>query len=254
MSDQYKTAVILGSGLGQITERMTLDKTCSFAEVLGSSITSVAGHSGQLYFGSMHGHKVICCQGRPHWYEGRESQDFLDFIQFFKDQGVENLIITNASGGLSPKLNPGDVVLINDHINFQLQTPLIGKRDADSKHFLSQDAVYDETMRSRIQSSAKKLDIHLPTGVYMSVLGPCFETPAEVNAFRMLGADVIGMSSVPEVIVAKYLGLKVAMVSVIVNMGAGMSNALLSHAHTLEMAKQSDTKLADLLEGYFKAL
>jgi xanthosine phosphorylase len=254
VSEQYKTAIILGSGLAQITDRMERTRTSSFAEVLGSSITSVAGHSGLLYFGTISGHKVICCQGRPHWYEGRESKDFLNFIQFFKDQGVENLIITNASGGLSPKLNPGDIVLIDDHINFQLRTPLIGKRDADSKHFLGQDTVYDLQIRKSFQAVAKQLNINLPTGVYMSVLGPCFETPAEVKAFRMLGADVIGMSSVPEVIVARYLELRVSMLSVIVNMGAGMSNALLSHAHTLEMAKRSDAKLADLLEGYFKAL
>lgn len=251
MNQKYTTGVILGSGLKKIIEKMTIHKEIAISDLMDTQLMT-AGHSGQLFFGEIAGKNIVCCQGRPHWYEGREGQDFIHFIEMLKEQGVEELIITNASGGLSSYLNPGDLVLIKDHINFQIQSPLVGRLDKNNAHFLNQDQVYDTTLRSRFLSVAKSQSIDLPTGVYMAVLGPCFETPAEVRAFKILGADVVGMSSVPEVIAARYLGLKVVMLSVIVNMGAGMSNAILSHEHTLEMAGVADEKLARLLEGYFK--
>ncbi len=249
MEKNYDYAVILGSGLSKFVEHMDIEHQGPISEILGKELT-VAGHSGEVYFGQVGSTRVICCQGRPHWYEGRTGDDFYTFINALKSKGIHSLIVTNAAGGLCETYYPGQIVLINDHINFQWKTPLIGRKDSDRSLFLNQDAVYDANMMAAFHKAANQLDEKLEEGVYMSVLGPCFETPAEVRAFKMLGADVIGMSSIPEVVTARYLDIKVAMISIIVNLGAGMSDEQLSHEHTLEMAAKADIKLASLLKQF----
>lgn len=245
-----KTAIILGSGLHQIVNDIMVTDEKSYDDISGFKPCQVKGHQGKMLIGEIESHPVVCCLGRPHWYEGREPGEFLSFIKALKNQGVTSLIVTHCSGGLNPNFKAGTMMLVKDHINWQFKSPLMGVSEEARCRFLNMDQVYDLEMRDNLQASAKDIGLDLEEGVFMGVQGPCFETPAEVKAFRTLGADTVAMSSIPEVIAARYYDLKVAMISVVVNQGAGMSQEVLSHEHTLAMAAKSDMRLAQLLRTY----
>lgn len=248
---ETKTAIILGSGLHQIVDDIVVEKERSYDEIPGFQPCKVPGHQGRMVIGTLESKPVVCCLGRPHWYEGRSGDEFLAFIKMLKKEGVDSLIVTHCSGAINPDFEPGAMMLVNDHINWQFKNPLMGVVEPDGSHFLNMDQVYDPEMREQLKLAANKIGLSLKEGVYLGVQGPCFETPAEVRALRVLGADTVAMSSIPEIITARYLGLRVAMVSLIVNQGAGMSATNLSHEHTLAMAKEHDARLAQLLRTYF---
>lgn len=246
-----KTAIILGSGLNQIINDVVVKEERSYDQIEGFKPCQVKGHQGKMIIGELESQPVICCLGRPHWYEDRNPEEFLAFIKELKNLGASSLIVTHCSGGLNPNFKAGTMMLVNDHINLQFKSPLIGIKEEGRSCFLDMSNVYDLYMRKELKSAAQSLGIDLEEGVYMGVQGPCFETPAEVKAFQMLGADTVAMSSIPEIIAARYYELKVAMLSIVVNQGAGLSDETLSHEHTLEMASKSDVYLAQLLRTYF---
>lgn len=246
-----KTAIILGSGLHQIMNDIVVHEERSYDQIEGFTPCQVKGHHGKMIIGELESQPVICCLGRPHWYEGRAPEEFLAFVRELKNLGASSVIVTHCSGGLNPNFKAGTMMLVNDHINWQFKSPLIGIKEDKRSRFLNMDQVYDLDMRKALKSSAESIGLALEEGVYMGVQGPCFETPAEVKAFQTLGADTVAMSSIPEIIAARYYELKVAMLSVVVNQGAGLSNEVLSHEHTLAMAAKSDVHLAQLLRTYF---
>lgn len=246
-----KTAIILGSGLYEIVKDTIIEEERSYDQIPNFKPCQVKGHQGKMIIGEIKNQPVICCLGRPHWYEGRQPQEFLSYVKELKNLGATSIIVTHCSGGLNPNFKAGTMMVVKDHINWQFKSPLMGVPEDGRSRFLNMDNVYDSDIREALKSAADSVGLKLEEGVYMGVQGPCFETPAEVKVFQMLGADTVAMSSIPEIIAARYYGLDVGMISVVVNQGAGLGNEVLSHDHTLAMAKKSDVYLAQLLRAYF---
>lgn len=244
-----KVAIVLGSGLTNFADKLSDTISIPYHSLPGFPVSHVKGHSGQLLLGYLKQVPVVCCQGRVHAYEGIQGKDFQLFIRTLKCLGCEIVLMTNAAGSLNKDFQPGQLVLIADHINFHPMNPLVGLNDDEvGPRFFAMDDAYDKKIRLCLQQTAKKLNFSLPEGIYLSVLGPNFETPAEIRAFRMLGADVIGMSTVPEVIVARHCGLKVAVISVVSNLAAGLGDKPITHDETLHFAEKSSHDLGKLLE------
>lgn len=245
-----KLGIILGSGLAQIADKIQDSITIPYSELTGFPVSSVAGHPGQFILGYLNKVPVACCQGRIHLYEGMQAKDFKLFIRTLKCLGCESLVMTNAVGSLTTKLQTGQLVLITDHINFQAMNPLAGPNDEEfGPRFFAMDDAYNKELRHIFMQAAKKLAIPLTEGIYISVLGPNFETPAEIRAFQRLGADVVGMSTIPEVIVARHCGLKVAVISVVTNLAAGLGDKPITHEDTVHFAKAASENLSRLLES-----
>lgn len=250
-----KIAIILGSGLANFAEKIQDRFSIPYHELPGFPVSRVEGHPGQLILGTLNGVPVVCCQGRVHAYEGMQGKDFKLFIRTLKCLGCNSVLMTNTTGSLRKDFQPGQLVLISDHINFQPNNPLVGPNENEfGPRFFSMDEAYDKKLRQILQETAKQLDILLPEGIYFSILGPSFETPAEIRAFRILGADVIGMSTVPEVIVARHCDLKVAVISVVTNLAAGLSQKHITHEGTLQFAEKASENLGRLLESAIKQL
>lgn len=247
---QPKIGIILGSGLAGIADKISDSIAIPYYELPGFPMSSVPGHPGQMILGYLNKIPVVCCQGRVHPYEGMQGKDFKIFIRTLKSLGCQALIMTNAVGSLHKNVELGQLVLISDHINFHPMNPLTGPNDEEfGPRFFSMDEAYDKDIRHIIQHTAKKLSIPLTEGIYISILGPNFETPAEIRAFRQLGADVVGMSTVPEVIVARHCGLKVAVISVVTNLAAGLSDEPITHEGTVYFAAKASDNLGRLLES-----
>lgn len=244
--------IILGSGLGALAKEITEPKTCSY-QSLGLPQSTVSGHSGQLIAGRLENKDVVCMQGRFHLYEGYAPEIIKNTICAFRRCGVQNLIVTNAAGSLNPEMPAGSLMLIGDHINLSGQNPLIGpNNDAFGPRFPDISNAYDVSLRQKIKTIAKQANIKLFEGVYLMVSGPNFETAAEIRAFKTLGADAVGMSTVPEVISAVYAGMKVLGFSVITNLGTGLQSEKQTHDETLKNAAQASQKLSDLIKLYLK--
>lgn len=248
-----ETLLILGSGLGTLADEIN-NKIIIEYEKVGFPKSSVLGHAGQLVVGTLGNTEVICMQGRFHLYEGHNPELIKNVMCAFKEIGVKNLIVTNAAGSLNVDMPAGSLMLINDHINFSGQNPLLGRNDEKyGPRFVDLSTAYDVNLRKKIQEIATRLDIKLFEGVYLMVLGPNFETAAEIRAFKVLGADAVGMSTVPEVLSAIYAGMKVLGVSVITNLGTGLKASSQSHDETLQEAQKATQKLATLLKTYMEA-
>lgn len=248
-----KTAIILGSGLGQVAEAIENPLTVPYAEINGFPQSTVSGHKGCLIVGTVAGREVLCMQGRFHLYEGHNPRVIAEVIHCLKALGVEELLVTNAAGSLNPQIAPGELMLITDHINFSGRNPLVGPNDeAEGPRFPDMSNAYDCRLQEKMSAVAQKLQIKLWRGVYLMVLGPNFETAAEIRAFRVLGADAVGMSTVPEVIAAVHAGLKVAAVSAITNFGTGMQTEKLSHEETLANAGKASGNLTKLIIEYLR--
>nr|HMQ57028.1 purine-nucleoside phosphorylase [Rhizobiaceae bacterium] len=207
--------------------------------------SGVSGHAGQVVAGDLGGKPVIVLSGRAHYYEHGRADAMRPAIECLQGVGVENLILTNAAGSLHEDLPPGSVMLIEDHINFSGASPLVG--EPSDRRFVGLTGAYDARLRAAIEIAAKTQDIALGRGVYMWFSGPMFETPAEIRMARVMGADAVGMSTVPEVILARFFGLNVAACSVITNYAAGMTGAELSHQETKDMAPLGGVKLQRIL-------
>ncbi len=244
-----KIGLVLGSGLNALAQAISPCTSFSYEDLPGFPSCSVEGHHGQLHIGNLNGAAVACLQGRVHYYESMYADDFKTPIRTLKQLGCNTIIITNASGSLRPEVTPGQLVLINDHINFQWHNPLAGIRndDAFGSRFISMDQVYDQQLLKQSKQHAEKLNIPIAEGVYIGVLGPSFETPAEIRAFKSWGADVIGMSTLPEVILARHCNMKVLLVAAISNMASGISQVSLSHELTLQGAQLSLENLTRLI-------
>jgi len=248
---QPDTGLILGSGLGDIADSITSSVVISYEEIPDFPQSSVQGHKGQLVIGKLNNHNVICLQGRFHLYEGHNPQVINTVIQVLKVLGVKQLIVTNAAGSLNVDYAPGSIMMISDHINFSGHNPLVGYDDEKyGPRFPAMSNAYTPELRNKIRDIAQSLHIELHEGVYLMVLGPNFETAAEIKAFQILGADAVGMSTVPEVICAARCGIKVVGFSVITNYGTGMSIDTASHQETLEQGKNACSKLSCLIQHF----
>ena len=242
-----KIGIILGSGLGPLAQQIEDATTIPYTQLPGFPKCAVAGHGGNLHLGMLRGTPVVCLEGRAHVYEGN-IEVIKTLIRTLKLLGCELLIATNAAGSLRKEVGTGSLMLITDHINFQFTNPLIGPNDEKfGERFVAMENVYDLDLRKKLSTIAQRLNIELPEGVYLAVSGPSFETPAEIHAFRTLGADAVGMSTIPEAIIARHCGLKVLAISAITNLAAGMNPETLSHEQTLRAAKLSVDKLITLL-------
>ena len=248
---QPQTLIILGSGLGNLGEKLQEPISLNYQDIPDFPHSTVQGHGGRLICGRLGEREVLCMQGRFHLYEGHKPQTIHQLFAWFQELGIQELIVTNAAGSLNPDIAPGSLMLIKDHINLSGQNPLIGANDDKiGPRFPALNNAYDEEIRTRVKLLAKKHNIALSEGVYMMVLGPNFETPAEIRAFRILGADAVGMSTVPEVISAIHVGMKVLGISVITNYGAGMSAEQPSHEETLAQGQKASDELTKLISSY----
>jgi xanthosine phosphorylase len=250
-----RVGLILGSGLGAIAEAIEDAVALDYASLPGFPRPGVEGHAGRLVLGRLAGAPVACLQGRVHLYEGVPAGAVNVLPRTLKALGCEILILTNAAGSLRPEIEPGAIALIEDHINLLGQNPLAGPSDAMiGPRFPDMTEVYDRDLRARARAVAARLRIPLSAGVYLATLGPSFETPAEIRAFRALGAELVGMSTVPEAISARHCGLKVLGFSIVTNLAAGLALGQLSHEETLARAAKSAERLRRLLEGLLKEL
>jgi xanthosine phosphorylase len=249
--DTPRLAIILGSGLGSVSRAIADPITLPYAELPGFPLSRVAGHENRLVLGRLGGLKVACLEGRTHFYEGAGADIMAVPIRSLQRAGIATLLLTNAAGSLRPEVGPGRLMLISDHINFQPGNPLIGANDDSyGPRFPSLRDAYDPVLRLRLKTIAGRLGIDLAEGIYLAYSGPSFETPAEIRAFRILGADAIGMSTVPEVILARHCGLRVTAVSVITNLAEGLVEEAPSHQQTLAMAERASGDLGHLIAGF----
>lgn len=245
-----RVGIILGSGLGGFADAVKDQIAIPYGELPGFPEAGVAGHAGQLVLGTVGHTPVAVCQGRAHYYEHGDAGVMMETVRTLKSIGCETLILTNAAGSLREDAGPGSVMLINDHINFAATSPLFGEKG--NERFVDLSAAYDADIREKLLTIAEDLGIDLPQGVYMWFCGPHFETPAEIRAAKVLGADAVGMSTVPEVILARQAGMKVAAMSIVTNMAAGMSETALSHEQTMEQAAEGARKVIKLLTAYLE--
>jgi xanthosine phosphorylase len=250
-----RLAIALGSGLGAVARQIAATDTLPYASLEGFPISSVPGHANRLILGRLAGLPVACLEGRTHVYEGRGADAMAVPIRALRAAGVETLLLTNAAGSLRPEVGPGRLMLIADHINFQPGNPLIGANDERiGPRFPSLRDAYDPGLRARLRAAAATARVALAEGVYLACAGPSFETPAEIRAFRLLGADAVGMSTVPEVILARHCGLRVAAISVITNLAEGIAEAPIAHEETLAAASAAAGDLARLIAGFCAGL
>jgi len=241
--------LILGSGLGHLAEAVD-GVSIDYVDLLGFPHAGVSGHNPKLVIGDLEGVRVAVLGGRAHYYESGRGDVMRLPLEVLKALGATALIATNAAGSMRSDIPPGDLMLLNDHINFSGLNPLIGEQ-SDARFVPMKDA-YDPDMRAALQAAAKAENVELCEGVYAWYSGPSFETPAEIRAIRILGADAVGMSTVPEVILARFLGLRVAAISTVTNMAAGLSDEAISHEHTKAMAPLGAAKLEKILRRYLR--
>jgi len=244
-----RVAIVLGSGLQSLAESVTDQITVPYKDVPGFPEPSVEGHSGSLVFGRIGGTDVVCQLGRFHLYEGWDEETVVFPVRVFASLGVEILVVTNAAGGLNRAADPPSLMLISDHINFMFRSPLAGSIVKPEVRFPDMSSPYDPVLRNLAQSVARERGIGLQPGVYVGVLGPSYETPAEIHMLDRIGADAVGMSTVPEVIAARARNLRVLGISTITNLAAGISPEKLSHEGVLAAGKQAGSMLTMLITG-----
>ncbi|HEY4829312.1 MAG TPA: purine-nucleoside phosphorylase [Solirubrobacteraceae bacterium] len=243
-----RVGVVLGSGLGAVADAVEDATVVGYEELPGFPRPTVAGHAGRAVIGSIGGVPVAVLQGRAHLYEGGDPDVIRAPIRALRDAGASVLVLTNAAGSLRWDVGPGSLMAITDHINLTGMNVLMGPNDeAIGPRFPSLRDAYDPALLSSLRASAEDAGVDLAEGVYLAVTGPSFETPAEIRAFRTLGADAVGMSTVQETIVARHCGLRVAAISVITNLGEGMTDEPLSHEQTLGAAQKGAGDLSRLL-------
>ena len=248
---QPRVGIVLGSGLGAVADAVEDPIAVGYEDLPGFPRPGVAGHAGRAVLGQLGGAPVCVLMGRAHFYEGGDPAQRVTPVRALRAAGAEVLVLTNAAGSLRADVGPGRLMAISDHINLTGFNPLMGPNDeAIGPRFPSLHDAYDPALRAELHAAATELGIDLDEGVYLAVSGPSFETPAEIRAFRTLGADAVGMSTVHETILARHAGLRVAAVSAISNLAEGMSEVPLSHEQTLADAQRAAGDLARLLEAF----
>lgn len=246
-----KVGIILGSGAGFIANEIQHASVIPYTELPGLKACTVEGHSGSLYLGTIKEVPVACFQGRNHLYEGNPAQVVYAPVRLLKLLGAKTVVIISAVGSLAPSMDVGSLVAVNDHINFQFSNPLVGPNDEFwGPRFPSLENAYDSEFRLRLAKIAQDMSIPFQEGIYFGVSGPSFETPAEIRAFRMLGADVIGMSTIPEVIVARHCGLKVVVLCIVVNKAVGISEVTVDHQQSMHITQNTEHNLSRLLQQF----
>lgn len=250
-AEPVRAGLILGSGLGHLAGAVD-GVAIPYADLPGFPHAAVSGHNPNLVIGTLEGTRVAVFGAREHYYERGNPAAMRTALETLKALGADHLIATNAAGSLRPDIRPGDLMLLSDHINFSGLNPLIG--EPTDARFVPMGDAHDPAIRAALQAAAEAEGIPLPQGVYAWYSGPSFETPAEIRAIRILGGDAVGMSTVPEVILARFLGLRVAAISTITNMAAGLSDEKISHEHTKAMAPLGAAKLERILRHYLRHL
>ncbi|ADY63117.1 MULTISPECIES: purine-nucleoside phosphorylase [Agrobacterium] len=241
-----RIAIVLGSGLGSLVDEVSDAIRVPYTELPGFPASGVSGHAGELVAGYLGGEPVMMLSGRVHYYEKGDPAAMRAVIEALAGLGVQSLILTNSAGSVRQDIPPGSVMQITDHINYSGMNPLIGE-ESDNR-FVGMTTAYDPDLMLAMRNAAIRATVPLFGGVYMWFSGPSFETPAEIRMARLLGADAVGMSTVPEVILARFFGMRVAAASVITNYGAGMTGAELSHEETKDMAPVGGKRLAAILK------
>ena len=239
--------LVLGSGLGSFVERMEIIASVPYSEIAGLPQSSVPGHAGRFVFGKVGGVIVVAAQGRVHLYEGKSAVEVTANVRWMQALGVKRLVLTNAAGTANPAFHPGTWMMLNDHLNLTHTTPLLG-----GANFFDMSEVYSKSLRARFSKVAAELGVTLHEGVYAGLLGPQYETPAEVRMVRTLGADAVGMSTVLEAIQARALGMEVAGFSCLTNWAAGLHPGTLGHEEVMEVGKAAASQLAAVLEQALK--
>lgn len=245
-----KVGIILGSGLGHFADVAENSTIISYSDLPDFPEPGVAGHKGRLIVGEIAGTSVAIMQGRAHYYEKGEAGAMKTPVRTLKEIGCETLILTNAAGSINPDAGPGSIMLTSDHISFTGVSPLFG--ETGNERFVDLSQAYDAEHRATISAIAASLNIPLYDGIYMWFCGPHFETPAEIRAAKILGATSVGMSTVPEVILARYSGMRVAALSIITNLAAGMSDTPLSHEQTMRNADIAADSVVKILTEFLK--
>lgn len=246
----YQVGIVLGSGLGGLADAVSGGVRIPYARLPGFPASKVSSHKGEVVVGTIEGVPVVVLSGRAHYFETGDSTVMRTPIATLKELGCDTLILTNAAGSLRTEVGPGEVMLITDHIAFSGQNPLIGEPTDD--RFVGMTAAYDPDLRAEILGAAEREGVALATGVYMWFSGPSFETPAEIRMARLLGAHAVGMSTVPEVIIGRFYGLRVAAISTITNFAAGMTGAEISHDETKMLAPIGAAKLERIIRRYLR--
>ena len=241
--------LVLGSGCGTIAERIRAQASVNYSDIPGFCPSTAPGHSGKLIFGMLGGKRVVCMQGRLHYYEGYSMAEIVFPIRVLRRLGAQYLVMTNASGGINVNWRPGDIMAVEDHINFMGCNPLIGpNRAEEGVRFPDMTRAYDSALIATADNAARQLGIKLRHGVYLATSGPSFETLAEIRAFRTWGADAVGMSTVPEVIQAAHCGYRTLVLSLITNMAAGVLDRPITSEEVSETGAASAEKLGQLIE------
>ena len=255
-TDNFKPeiGIILGSGLGELADEFC-NVGINYSDIPDFASSTVAGHKGRLVFAEISGKKVVMMQGRIHFYEGHPLSVVTYPIKVLRELGIKTLILTNAAGAVNPNFKPADLMLIRDHINCMGTNPLIGRNDDRfGVRFPDMSEVYSPELVELTKKTAAKLGIDVQEGVYMALTGPSYETPAEVRMARIVGADAVGMSTVPEAIVAKWAGMNVIGISCICNSAAGVSTVALSHADVIHAASVAKERFKVLVKEVINAL
>ena len=250
-----KIAIVLGSGLGVLSEDIQNKTVIKYQDIPNFPISTVAGHAGELIIGTLENIPIIAMNGRFHYYEGYDLKEATLPIRVFKLLGIEELILTNASGGINTDYKPGDFMIIKDHLSFFAESVLRGKNDDEfGSRFPDMSQTYNKERVEKLEKIIKKHTGVAHVGVYAYMKGPTFETPAEIRALRILGADAVGMSTVPEAVVANHCGIKISAISCITNMAAGILDRKLSHEEVNETADRVKLTFKEIIKDYIKEL
>lgn len=252
---QPLVALVLGSGLGDFAKNLRVECEIPYSEIDGFPVSTVAGHDGKFIFGWLDRVPVVCMKGRVHFYEGYEMSDVVMPIRLMKRLGAKYLFLTNAAGGLNERFQPGDLMMIRDHISFFVPNPLIGpNQESLGTRFPDMSNVYDSDLQDVILNVALMEGIPIQKGVYTQLTGPSYESPAEIRALRGLGTDAVGMSTVVEAIAANHAGMKICGISCISNLAAGMSIIPLNHKEVQETADRAAEKFTTLVSGVIRRM
>ena len=252
MTSKPETAIILGSGLGHLADEIEVETEISYSEIPNMPVSTVEGHSGKLLFGKLGGKEILAMQGRFHYYEGYSMKEVTFPVRVMYELGIKNLFVSNAAGGMNPLFSVGDLLVLKDHINMFPEHPLRGKNFPTGPRFPSMHQAYDPEFIKIVEEAADRLGIKIFKGVYLGTQGPTFETPAEYRMFRGMGADAVGMSTVPEVIVAVHCGIRVFGISVITDLGGFDQAVSVSHEEVQAAADAAQPRMTALMKELIK--
>lgn len=254
MTSKPETAIILGSGLGHLADEIEVENEIAYSEIPNMPVSTVEGHSGKLLFGKLGGKEILAMQGRFHYYEGYSMKEVTFPIRVMYELGIKNLLVSNAAGGMNPAFHVGDLMVIDDQINMFPENPLRGKNFPTGPRFPSMHQAFDAEFIKIVDEAANRLGIKIFKGVYLGTQGPTFETPAEYRMFRKMGADAVGMSTVPEVIVAVHCGIRVFGISVITDLGGFDEAVKVSHEEVQAAADAAQPRMTALMKELIKGI